>query len=200
MIVYVLGFPHCGTTILRNICSKITGLVEDKVEVYTRSSLNETKTITSSDVVCKSPYPVEITNADKRLFILRQPDFVFYSLGKRFKQSPVTFPYHTLEDYQIALNKFKTDSGFTIKYENLFTDKIKLLFEYLEKPYDKSVLEVDQVSSSLSPAYHDHFHDLRREWQIKQSFRNMNISNDHEEDREKMEYLIEDYRNAPSIL
>lgn len=199
MIVYVMGFPHCGTTILRKVCAKITGLEEKKLEVYTRKNLDQIVSVEDGPAVYKSPYPVEINNADKTLFILRQPDFVFYSLEKRFQQQPVGLEHHTLEDYEKALDKFENFDGFTIKYENLFTDRLKLLFEYLEKPYKPDTLEVE-AQHGPSPPYHEPFHGARRMWQIEQPFRNMNLFNDHQEDPGKMNYLIQRYNEMKSTL
>lgn len=197
MVVYIFGFPHCGTTILRHICCRITGYHEVWPEVYNRRNIDQMETLYGDNIVFKSPYPKLAMGADKSIFILRDPRYVFHSIERRFNQFPSKFPLHTIDDYESALSYFISYDGFKIKYENMFDPGLQHLFEYLEVPYDPSKLTI--TGSSDPEPSHDK-HGERRWWQVHQPFINRNVDNENSENVDKMNRILEMYINAKDSL
>ena len=91
--IIIFGFPHSGTTILRNIISHIENVYEIVDEV---SLINDKIDYTNYKfVLCKYPYLINenellTTYYDYiKIFIIRNPLYVFSSLNKRFENKPL---------------------------------------------------------------------------------------------------------------
>ena len=83
--ILICGFPHCGTSILKSII----GHCDDVEEIY-----NETHKICKDTkkqfILAKCPFTLDsFFNKECedyiKIFIIRNPLFVFSSLNKRFK-------------------------------------------------------------------------------------------------------------------
>ena len=82
--ILICGFPHCGTTILKSII----GHIDDVEEIIDETTIIN-KPTNKKYILCKHPF------TDKKffekdyekyikIFIIRNPVFVFSSLNKRF--------------------------------------------------------------------------------------------------------------------
>ena len=102
--ILICGFPHCGTSILKSII----GHIEDVEEIY-----NETTVITKNSakkfILGKFPFALDSFFDEKykdyiKIFIIRNPLFVFSSLNKRFN-------YKIPNDHNFAcyINTLKKD-------------------------------------------------------------------------------------------
>lgn len=179
--VIILGFPHCGTSILKSII----GHCANVDEIY-----NETNTINrKSDndfIVCKWPFVSESFFTPKyddyiKIMIIRNPIYVFSSLNKRFDVIPKN---HNISDYNNMLSYIHRDDVHLIKYENMFENnyqELKILFDKLGFIYNDNTfnnnLHKNVICDSVKlptdkPNNKSHIH--YRTWQINQSFHNNN--------------------------
>lgn len=218
--IIICGFPHCGTTILKSII----GHIEDVEEIY-----DETDVINISSnkkfILCKYPFTLdkfmsEIYNEYIKIFIIRNPLFVFSSLNKRFD-------YKVPDDHNFAcyINtlkkfiKYKTNPEkniYTIKYEDLFEnnyDKLKKILNDIGFQYDDSIFDNSKYTNvaingiklvDKEPQNNDHAH--YRTWQINQPFiSNNDISKIHLNEVQKEEivnntYILQIYPDINSIF
>ena len=115
--VIIFGFPHSGTTILRNIISHIENVFDIVDEVINIDDhLNDYSSY--KFVVCKYPY---LINEDSllteysdyfKIFLIRNPLYVFSSLNKRFEYQSLDLN-HSIEKYINTVkefNKFKQEA------------------------------------------------------------------------------------------
>ena len=149
--IIIVGFPHSGTTILRNIISHI----DDVFEI-----IKERKLITEIPVECKDKnyilckYPYLLNIKDKlyeeyiKIFIIRNPLFVFSSLNERFNYK--LNANHSIETYIKVVNQFveykndKIDDLYLIRYEDMFENNFERLrnifnsigFKYTDDIFD----------------------------------------------------------------
>ena len=182
--ILIFGFPHCGTSILKSII----GHIEDVEEIY-----NETDVINKKSdkkfILGKSPHTLDkyfdLKYKDYiKIFIMRNPLFVFSSLNKRFNYSIPD--KHNIDSYINTLTKFikyKTNPEkniYTIKYEDLFEnnyDKLKIILNDIGFQYDESIFDNCKYTNVIisnvklldkKPKNTDHAH--YRTWQINKPF------------------------------
>lgn len=183
MKIYVYGFPHCGTTILRKIIGDHSQITEyfDEIPLPPESKGN---------IVFKHPSLPSIEHKDcKRIMIMKNPYDVFGSFYRRFGDKYLTTKFHTLDSYCFMLQHFKTTKDYTVKYEDLFKMaqdgtfyEIKRIFEeYLAITYEGIKTRKTQIgykwdhipetepSNQSEGTFHAHY----RNWQINQPFQNM---------------------------
>lgn len=189
--ILIHGFPHCGTSILKSII----GHIEEVEEIF-----NETNIINQPSnkkfILCKWPFTQDNFFGKKykdyiKIFIIRNPLFVFSSLNKRFNY---LIPNdHNFDQYTKTLDKFikyknnPEKNIYTIKYEDLFEnnyDKFKKIlndigFQYDDKIFDNSKYTnviIDNVKLvDIKPSNNNH--GEYRTWQINKPFiSNNNIS------------------------
>ena len=87
--IIIFGFPHSGTTILRSILSHIENVYEivDEVDKIDETNIDYTN---YNFVLCKWPYLINenylLENYSDyiKIFIVRNPVYIFSSLNKRF--------------------------------------------------------------------------------------------------------------------
>jgi hypothetical protein len=188
--ILVFGFPHCGTSILKSIIGHI-----DDVEEIVDETDRITNTSSKKYILCKYPYtldefftPNNEYNNYIKIFIVRNPLFVFSSLNKRFQYKiPIKC---SIESYVRTITKFNQCRNnpiknlYTIRYEDLFENnyqKLKEIFDsiglqYTDKTFDNSGYKNKIISNVMLM---DHKpknteHDLYRTWQINQPFVNNN--------------------------
>ena len=207
--IIIFGFPHSGTTILRNIISHIENVYEIADEVSSIDDNNSDYT-NYNFVLCKYPYLINENTLLTRysdyikIFIIRNPLYVFSSLNKRFQDKTLD-SCHSIDKYIDTVkefNKFKTTNNinnlFLIRYEDMFEDNYKNLkyifdgigFNYNDNIFDNSkYTNKVQYGKDLSipnvrPS--EHCHTEYRLFQINQKFENNNDKNHI--------YLTEDQR------
>lgn len=201
--IIIFGFPHCGTSILKSIIGHI-----DEVEEI----INETDIITQTTslkkyVICKFPWTIDFFSEKYKdyikIFIIRNPAYVFSSLNNRFKNN---IPGdHDIDSYMKTLSKFinlknqkKYLNLYTIRYEDMFKDKFKELrtildsigLSYTDDIFDNTKYEnqhvksmkIDSVLKNVEEAifattlltFEAAHHEQFRTWQINQPFKNNN--------------------------
>lgn len=208
--ILICGFPHCGTSILKSI----VGHIEDVEEIYDEIQVI-TKNSDKKFILGKSPFTYDYFFDKKykdyiKIFIIRNPLFVFSSLNKRFNyQIPNN---HNFACYINCLKKFikyKTNPEkniYTIKYEDLFKnnyDKLKKILNDIGFQYDDSIFDNSKYTNVIitgvklvdkKPQNNNHRH--YRTWQINQPF----ISNNDISKIDLNEVQIEKIVNNQYIL
>jgi len=186
--ILITGFPHCGTTILKSVI----GHIDDVEEIY-----NETDFINiiskKKFILCKWPFIKEkffdkIYEDYIKIFIIRNPLFVFSSLNKRFENTDYKIK-GWINDYYIYIRtlkkfiKYKTNpvkNIYTIKYEDLFKDNFKELKKILDNigfNYNETIFDNNKYNNIshegvklVDKKPNDTNHETFRTWQINQSF------------------------------
>ena len=140
--ILIFGFPHSGTTILKSIIAHI-----DKVEEI----INETKIVNETKLVRKNTEPEYIVGKwphtlkkffsksyedHIKIFIIRNPVYVFSSMNKRFKSKiPDGHYFHNyLETIKLFI-KYRDNpckNIYTIRYEELFENDYQQLRNLLD--------------------------------------------------------------------
>ena len=196
--IIVIGFQHCGTSILKCKLGGCKDAIDFPTEILTLpSSFNNNKI-----VVIKWPWiPDSIKSAKfnlentveykdyKVVFIIRDPKYCLSSLKKRGKNiisdnSCNIRLYHETAEWFLKLQKQPMPNVFTVKYEELFCEeKWKLLLLQLSL-FDNNnnnnnndskfnqIVKTIKKSPAKEPDRKDH--DSFRTWQINQPFNNMN--------------------------
>ena len=95
--IIIFGFPHCGTTILKSIIGHI-----DSVEYIIEETQIINKSTEKEYIMCKWPFTEEDFFGNKyedyiKIFIIRNPMYVFSSLNKRFSHKIISD--HSLDRY-----------------------------------------------------------------------------------------------------
>ena len=188
--ILICGYSHCGTTILKSII----GHIEEVEEI-----INECDYINKSTnkkyIMCKSPQAESKFFGAKykdyvKIFIIRNPLFVFSSINKRYDHYNLS-NYHSIEKYidvvkMFILYKNKPEKNiYTIKYEDLFEKNYynlkKILdnigIKYSDHIFDNSrYTNFSHIGVELSDEKPKNTeHEKYRTWQINQPF---NLKND----------------------
>lgn len=215
----IIGFPHCGTSILKSIFGHIDDVEEVKGEsTYCKKS-------TKKYIICKTPYVKPLDSISKykdyiMIFIIRNPLFVFSSLNKRFKYNIP--PRTNYERYIYTIKKFIDYSTnprkniYTIRYEDLFENNyynLKKLINKIGIEYDDTIFDNTKYTNVIIPNTRlvdtkpkNTDHSLYRTWQINQPFVSNNvISKIDLTEIQKKEltsnpYILQVYPNIKSIL
>ena len=212
--IIIFGFPHCGTTILRSII----GHIDDVYEIIDETSNiddNNIDYINYNFVLCKWPYLINenklLTNYSDyiKIFIIRNPLYVFSSLNKRFKYN--IDKIHSIDNYIDTVkqfNKFNNtkniDKLFLIKYEDIFEHNYKNLkyifdeigFNYNDDIFDNSkhINKVQYQNNLIIPEIvpQNYNHTEYRLFQINQKFDNKNDNNKIDLTKEQYHILTTD--------
>jgi hypothetical protein len=219
--IIIFGFPHCGTTILKSII----GHIEDVEEI-----IDETKQINKMTnkkfILCKNPFTISDFFTNKydnyiKIFIIRNPLYVYSSLNKRFNYK---IPNNeSINCYLDTIEKFVNNNNnnnklFKIKYEELFDinyQKLKDIFDtiglnYTDKIFDnnffnnktKNNININNITTKPNNTDHVKY----RTWQINQPFINNNDPSklDLTEDQKKQfinnKLILSLYPDIPEIL
>jgi hypothetical protein len=205
--IIIFGFPHCGTTILRSII----GHIEEVYEIVDETPNIDDNFINQIDpkllknkkyILCKFPYTsTEFFTDEKynnyiKIFILRNPAFVFSSLNERYNNK---LPDYFVDNYLNSLsyyvannnndNQNVTNNLYIIKYEALFYQNYLNLkrifntigFNYTDEIFnnEKYVNRCQHLSDKINiptvkPKNQHNQHDLYRLYQINKPFINNN--------------------------
>ena len=205
--IIIFGFPHCGTSILKSIIGHI-----DDIEEIINETTEIKKQTTKKYILCKFPFTLDsfITDEYKdyiRIFIIRNPLYVFSSLNKRFK-------YNIPDDHSIAtyidtIAKFircknsRIKNLYTIRYEDFFDNNYRKLknildtigLKYTDEIFDNSGYH-NRILSDVKLLDHkpkNTQHGEYRTWQINQPFiSNNDISKLDLTEKQKNELLNND--------
>jgi hypothetical protein len=193
--IIIFGFPHCGTTILKNIL----GHIDDVEEIYNETDVINESAITTSKkyILCKCPFTYPKFFSEKyneyiKIFIIRNPLWAFSSLNKRFQYKKLS-KGHSIEDYINTIKYFnyykhnnnKNTNLHLIRYEDIFENNYKMLkdildtigFEYTDNIFNNenytNIHHTSIIESLIDkPKNKDHWN--YRTWQINKSFVNNN--------------------------
>ena len=218
--VLVFGFPHCGTSILKSII----GHIEDVEEIHNEVGSIDKKS-DKKFILGKSPFTNDDFFGKKyedyiKIFVIRNPLFVYSSLNKRFDYRIPT--NHNFAQYTNTLKKFinyKTNPKkniYTIKYEDLFKDNFEELKNILDDigfKYDDIIFDNSKYTNVIIPGTkltndppQNINHGPYRTWQINQTFK---LNNDiskidlNEDQKEKIvnnPYVLQMYPDIKSLF
>lgn len=200
--IIIFGFPHCGTTILRAIIGHIEEVYEiigetDKINIDESKILKENPQ--KKYILCKSPYTnnnyyTEKYNDYIKIFILRNPLWVFSSINRRFENRKI-IKGHSFSEYVNTCKLFnnrenvKINNLYHIKYEELFDNnyqKLKDIFDKIGFNYTDDIFDNSKYTNfshqklKVNPKlienvkYTDDKHELFRNMQINEPFINNN--------------------------
>ena len=205
--ILVVGFPHCGTTILKSRLGDACGVVDIPQEFDIKSHSNiffdRSKCVR---YVVKTPFlPEELLDSSfcpdrcrkysafEIVFILRDPRYVFTSIKKR-GLDPINTYLHTFDDFNRAAEVFLRLRAqpirhiHTITYEELFDEsEWHKLLHSLDLTINQAgsrrySVGVGGALSQSEPPRFGKNHGIFREWQINQPFCNHNTDIDLTED------------------
>lgn len=186
--VLIFGFPHSGTSILKSII----GHIDEVDEIYDETAVVN-RTTNKKYILCKYPFTRDEFFGEKyedyiKIFIIRNPLWIFSSLNKRFSRKIPND--HSIDKYIETLQKFifytknPINKLHLIRYEDLFENnhqKFKQLlnnigFNYTDKIFNNTAY-VNKISKNLLPSKskpRNTNHLRYRTYQINQPFINNN--------------------------
>ncbi len=208
--IIIFGFPHSGTSILKSIIGHIP-------EVY--EELYEKKIITDEDlkkipenkkyILIKFPFTYNEYFTSKyndyiKIFIIRNPIYIFSSLNKRFNYKlpsnhSINFYIETCKLY-LKYNK-KIDNTYFIKYEDLFYNEFENLKNILNNIgfiYNNEIFNNANYKNYISKKINNipnkkvdnKDHDRYRTWQINQPFEFCNSPDKIDLTEEQIDIII----------
>ena len=182
--ILICGFPHCGTSILKSIMGHIEEIEEIINECNVINKISNKKFI-----LCKYPFTsakffTKNWSDYIKIFIIRNPLFVFSSLNKRFNYNiPDNHGFNVYIDTLKQFIKYKNnpeENIYTIRYEDLFKnnyDELKKIFIDIGIKYDDIIFDNSKYTNSiisgvklLDKKPENIKHSEYRTWQINQAF------------------------------
>ena len=218
--VIIFGFPHCGTTILRSIISHIDEVYEivDESSNISDTLITEIKDKnpdkTYKYVLCKNPFvhPMYFKKDYDdyiKIFIIRNPLWVYSSLNKRFNYKQIDNS-HSINRY-IGICKLFTEhldksinNLYFIKYEDIFTDNytlLKKIFDSIGFNYTDNIFNNTEYYNKVQSGKNlkltnvipnNNQHNLFRLYQINQPFINNNDMSKISLTKEQIDILMND--------
>jgi hypothetical protein len=185
--ILICGFPHCGTTILKSIIGHIDDVEEIVDEI---DKIDKTIDVEEGKyILCKYPFTLKKFFEKEyddyiKIFIIRNPLFVFSSLNKRFSNK---IPFgHSIDRYIQTVKLFITyrnnlpANTFLIRYEDLFENNYQNIrnildsigLKYTDKIFDngKYINKIITGTELLNNKPENKDHERFRTWQINQPF------------------------------
>lgn len=206
--IIIFGFPHCGTSILKSII----GHIDDVEEIYyeTDSIDEEDMKTTKKYILCKYPQTKEEYFYNQsydqyiKIFIIRNPLFVFSSMNKRFNYKinidHGLIKYSKVIEQFAYYKKYKQPNLYLIRYEDLFDDnfqKFKNILDDIGFIYTDQIFNNDHYENKIfshileipiEKPSHDKFAKYRT-WQINQPFKNNNDQSKLDLKDEQIEFI-----------
>jgi len=209
--ILICGHAHCGTSILKSII----GHIEDVEEITNECSYINKQT-NKKYILCKWPN-AKTKFFDKKyddyikIFIIRNPLFVFSSINKRFDHYKLA-KNHSIEGYVNILKmfiKYKNNPEkniYTIRYEDIFQnnyEELKKILDDIGFQYDDSIFDNSNYTNSIVKGVKlvnkkpkNKNHECYRTWQINQPFVSNNDISKIDLSNDQKEKII----NNPDIL
>ena len=182
--ILICGFPHSGTSILKSIFGHIEEVEEIQGEC---ESINTTSN--KKFILCKSPFTHRKFFSEEykdyiKVFIIRNPLFVFSSLNKRFNYNiPGNHNFNVYINTIRRFIKYKNNfekNIYTIRYEDLFENdyhKLKEIFNNIGIQYDDNIFNNTKYTNVICPGVKlvdekpkNTDHAKYRTWQINKPF------------------------------
>ena len=207
--ILICGFPHSGTSILKSIIGHIEEVEEICNEINVINQISNKKFI-----LCKFPFTSDAFFGEEykdyiKIFIIRNPLFVFSSLNKRFNYETIP-DCHNFHQYINTLTnfiKYKNNPEkniYTVKYEDLFKnnyDELKKILNDIGLQYDDNIFNNSKYTNVIINGVQlvdekppNNNHDVYRTWQINQPFiSNNDISKIDLNDEQKEEIINNSY-------
>ncbi len=178
--IIIFGFPHSGTSILRTIISHIPEVytqVCETTSISKKMMINATKE-NKSAILIKWPYLININKYKdyEKIFIIRNPMWIFSSLNIRFANRNKIPDNHGLESYHRMAQQFINTQGknikklYHIRYEDMFDNNYKNLKTILN---NIGLNYTDDIFDNVKYNNSDQT-DNSRANQINKEFKNMN--------------------------
>lgn len=216
--IFITGFPHCGTTILRKLIGNTSDTYDEFRETpfLTQEMIHDAShNHAAKNVVFKQPafgghlltrlnpnnYPLA-----KHIFILRNPFDVFASLNLRFEKmemvNEIQLWAHSIEIYGKCceifhyLKKNPVRNSFLLRYEDLFDtdhEDLKQLFKFLNLTWSDEILKnkrTGYVQTNDHNILKKDAHLNLRTNQINSPFTNMNGRNQAALRKEQIEKIF----------
>ena len=154
--ILICGFPHCGTSILKSII----GHVKDVEEIYQESCVIN-KVSNKKFILCKWPFTQSNFFSENykdyiKIFITRNPLFVFSSLNKRFNYKiPNNHNFNQYINNLKEFIKYKNNPEkniYTIKYEDLFKNEyheFKNILNNIGIQYEDDIFDNSKYSNVI---------------------------------------------------
>jgi hypothetical protein len=187
--IIIFGFSHCGTTILKSIIGHIDEVYE---VIHETDRCDNFKNIPPSKkyILHKFPQYNKRFLTDKyyndyiKIFIIRNPIFVYSSLNKRTDYNLTE--YHSLNKFIGVLKDFiyyrdnPIKNLYTIRYEDIFPnnyEEFKKILDDIGLKYNDSIFDNSRYVNyshkgigliNYKPSNRDHMQ--YRTWQINQPF------------------------------
>eukprot|EP00899_Mesostigma_viride_P023682 jgi/Mesvir1/4499/Mv03778-RA.1 len=195
--IFITGFSHCGTTILR----AIIGHMPEVHDVCGEQMLVSDEDLATAHlcgkhaIVFKYPQILSVMPLERYfdmyidcyvIFLIRNPYYVFSSLNRRkdFKSDE----YHSIDKYLATCRVFLEHRGrsanrvFCLRYEDMFANNfeaLRAIFDRIGLVYDDSIfrnegknnkshIDIDMGTITSKPDEKEH--GMFRTWQINQPF------------------------------
>lgn len=190
--IIIFGFPHCGTTITKCIIGHSESIEEIYNEAYEVKHTPES----GKFAAIKWPWTFPVFFEDRykdyiKIFIIRNPLFVFSSLNRRFNYNLPND--HSLNEYFKTASLFlhfkmqPMENLYTIRYEDLFDNDYQNFKNILNNIGIKYTDQIFQNTNYTNYASNGELYDSRniehdkfRSWQINRPFVNNNNYNNVE--------------------
>lgn len=218
--ILICGYSHCGTTILKTIIGHIEEVEEiiDECKIINKST--DKKYIMCKYPQAESDFFCEGYKDYIKIFIIRNPLYVFSSINKRFGHHKSR--RHTIDKYIntiklfIKYKNFSSKDIYTIKYEELFKNNFKEFKKILDDigfKYDDIIFDnskyINKSHSGVKLVDYkpkDTEHKIYRNWQINQPFEFQNdiskidLTEDQKEKIVNNDYVLQVYPDIKDII
>jgi len=133
MKIYIFGYSHSGTTILRKVIGDHSLVDEVRHETHIPPEYKE-----KEHIVFKSGgLPTEIQRDCKRVMIMKNPWDVMGSMAKRFGPDFTNKHASLLQRYVNHMVYFRrATEDYKVRYEDLFNGGLEGVFNYLGLEYE----------------------------------------------------------------
>lgn len=218
--ILICGFPHCGTSILKSIMGHIEEIEEIYDETNVINKISNKKFILSKYPFTNASFFTKNWSDYIKIFIIRNPLFVFSSLNKRFNyEIPNCHSFDTYINTLKMFIKYKNNPEkniYTIKYEDFFKneyEELKKIFIDIGIQYDDIIFDnskyTNVVIEGVELVYNkpeNINHKEYRTWQINQPFMSNNdiskldLNDDQKEKIINNSYVLEMYPDINSAF
>jgi hypothetical protein len=189
--IVVIGFPHCGTTILRKLIGNSSEVFDVQIESM---NIPDIKILEKNCVIKFTTTDLDAVlskyNDFKIVSIIKNPFDVLGSINRRFINGGDE--NHTISDWDKYANSFikymnnPIDNMYTVKYEDLFDEsynEIKNIYDFLGLEYSEDIINSNReiyISPTCKQIPKEEpegctngvQHGEYRTWQTNQPFKN----------------------------
>ena len=215
--IVVIGFPHCGTTILRKLIGNSPEVFDIQIETtimpdIKREETNSVMKFTTDNLDVVLPNYSDF----KIITIIKNPLDVFGSIGRRFNGEE--HQHHTINDWDSYASTFikyretPVDNMYTVRYEDLFDnsyEEVQNIYNFLGLEYSEDIILtkrdvlisstcIDIPKEEPEGCENGNEHGNYRTWQTNQPFVNQ-IGKSREYLTDKQEEIIKGLETAKKL-